>query len=99
VLDQVGIKNAFMGATSIYGHATVPLDVLASLDPETRLIALTARVPSIEVLLAFRPLWRALPMMRERRVTLLSDILFFGGLPSAERFARLLSERLPMGQS
>ena len=94
VLDRVGIRNAFHGATSMWGHATVGLDVLAGLAPETRLVILSARVPSVAMLLAFRPLYRALPMLREERVTLLSDVLFFGGLPSADRFARLLADGL-----
>jgi iron complex transport system substrate-binding protein len=97
VLDRVGIRNAFTGATSIYGHATVGLDVLAAMPADTRLCILSARVPSPQALMAFRPLWRALPMLRENRVTILSDILFYGGLPSADRFARLLAERLPLG--
>lgn len=96
VLDRVGLRNAFTGATSVWGHATVGLDVLAGLDPDTRLVVLTSRVPNVQALLAMRPLWRALPFLREGRVTMLSDILFFGGLPSADRFARLLTERLPM---
>ena len=96
VLDRVGIRNAFSGPTSVWGHATVGLDVIAALEPGTRLVVLTARVPSVQALLAMRPLWRALPFLHEGRVTLLSDILFFGGLPSADRFARLLAERLPM---
>ncbi|GLS45067.1 ABC transporter substrate-binding protein [Methylobacterium brachythecii] len=99
VLDRVGIKNAFTGTTSIYGHATVGLDVLAGLAPDTRLCILSARVPNPELLMKYRPLWRALPMMRENRVTILSDILFYGGLPSADRFARLLVEKLPLGAS
>ena len=94
VLDRVGIANAFSGATSLWGHATVGLDVLAGLAPDTRLVILSARIPSVAMLLAFRPLYRALPMLREDRVSLLSDVLFFGGLPSADRFARLLAEGL-----
>lgn len=96
VLDRLGLRNAFTGATSVWGHATVGLDVLASLAPDTRLVILSGRVPSVELLLAFRPLYRALPMLREDRVTILSDVLFFGGLPSADRLARLLAEGLPL---
>ncbi len=98
VLDRAGIGNAFAGATSVWGHTTVGLDELAAMPRETRLVILNARMPNMRALLAARPLYRALPMIREDRVTILSDILFYGGLPSADRFARLLAERLPLGR-
>lgn len=99
VLDRVGLRNAFTGATSAWGHATVGLDQLAALDPTTRLVLLTSRVPDARTFLALRPLWRTLPFLREERVTVLADILFYGGLPSADRFARLLAERLAPGNA
>lgn len=96
VLDKVGIRNAYTGATSDWGHAIIGLDALAAMPSETRLVVLSARIPNIDILLAFRPLFRAVPMIRDGRVSHLSDILFYGGLPSADRFARLLAGVLPL---
>lgn len=96
VLDKVGIRNAFTGATSVWGHATIGLEAFAAMPSQTRLVLLSARIPNLQALLAVRPLFRAVPMIREDRVTILSDILFFGGLPSADRFARLLASGLPL---
>lgn len=95
VLDRIGIRNAYTGPTSAWGHATIGLDAMAAMPADTRLLILSARIADPQALLAIRPLYRALPMIRTDRVTILSDILFYGGLPSADRFARLLAERLP----
>ncbi len=94
VLNDFGLTNAWTGESSIFGHATVGIDVLAAV-PQARCVLLTSRLTSTEALFAFRPIMRSLPFLREGRLTVLSEVLFYGGIPAAERFARLLAERLP----
>ncbi len=97
VLDRFGLKNAFTGATSIWGHATVGLETLATV-PEARFVLLNSRLADLQAMFAARPIMRSLPFLREGRLTVLAEVLFYGGVPSAERFARLLAERLPVAQ-
>lgn len=94
VLDRFGLKNAWTGESSIFGHTTVGLEVLAAV-PQARCALLSSRIADVQAMLASRPMMRSLPFLREGRLTVLSEVLFYGGIPAAERFARLLSERLP----
>ncbi|MPZ39506.1 MAG: ABC transporter substrate-binding protein [Rhizobiales bacterium] len=94
VLDRLGLKNAWTGESSIWGHATVGLETLAAV-PEARCVLLSSRTADIKAIFALRPMMQSLPFLREERLTMLSEVLFYGGVPSAERFARLLAERLP----
>ena len=43
---------------------------------------------------AERPLWQALPFVREGRVAALPPVWSFGGMMSAERLARVLGDKL-----
>ncbi|MNT88063.1 Iron(3+)-hydroxamate-binding protein FhuD precursor [compost metagenome] len=49
--------------------------------------------------IAASPIMATLPFVRERRFAVLPEVLFYGGLPCAQRFARLvvnaLSPRAP----
>jgi iron complex transport system substrate-binding protein len=56
---------------------------------------MTSRVADIEALLRASPVLQTLPSLRSRRLTVLDNQFFYGGVPAAERFARLLAERLP----
>lgn len=96
VLDRFGLTNAWTGGTTLWGHSTVPLDALSA--PDARLLFLGSQLRHVEAVLAARPMWRMLPFFRSGRVTALSEILFYGGIPSMTRFARLLAEKLPKGE-
>lgn len=93
VLDRFGIENAWTGSTSRYGHVTLTADRLAQ-RPEARLLCVgDSSRASIGALLA-SPVVASLPFVRARRIALIPDVLFFGGLPPARRFARLVSRAL-----
>lgn len=94
VLDRLGLKNAWAGQTSLWGHATIGLEALAAV-PAARLVLLSARLADIEALLTTTPVLRTLPLLRNGQMTVLSNHFFYGGVPAAERFARMLAERLP----
>jgi ABC-type Fe3+-hydroxamate transport system substrate-binding protein len=96
VLDRFGIENAWTGATSRFGHVTLTADRLAQ-RPEARLLCVgDSSRASIGALLA-SPVVASLSFVRERRIALIPDVLFYGGLPPARRFARLASHALVPG--
>lgn len=93
VLDRLGIANAWTGTGSAFGHLTVTLDQLAA-RPEARLINI-GHVPLVRAALAMRqPVLSSLPAIRAGRVTLLPEVLFYGGIPAALRFLHLLTDAL-----
>jgi ABC-type Fe3+-hydroxamate transport system substrate-binding protein len=94
VLDRFGIENAWTGPVGPFGHATVTMDRLTE-RPDAGLVNVGNEGQRALDALAALPLFASLPFLRENRVTVLPAILFYGGVPSAVRFARLLSERLP----
>jgi iron complex transport system substrate-binding protein len=90
IFDLFGIENAWDGPTSAYGHATVTIDALAG-RPDARLLSV-GRESGLLLQAAIRsPVIASLPYVRENRATAIEDVLFYGGLPSAQRFARLAS--------
>ncbi|WP_082109201.1 ABC transporter substrate-binding protein [Azospirillum thiophilum] len=94
VLDRLGIENAWTGPSGPYGHATVTMDRLTG-RPDAGLVNIGSEGKRALEALADLPLFAGLPFLREDRVTILPPILFYGGVPTAERFVRLLGERLP----
>ncbi|MBK0022904.1 ABC transporter substrate-binding protein [Brucella pseudogrignonensis] len=93
VLDRFGIENAWTGFTSRYGHATINVDRLAD-QPGARLLCVgNSRLVTLDRL-ASAPVISSLPFVKEHRIALIPDILFYGGLPSAHRFARLAAAAL-----
>lgn len=94
VLGMLGFPNAWNGASSYSATAPVGIEALARV-PEARLIIVEPTPPEVRRVLATSALWRALPMVRESRVTVMEPVNHFGALPSARRFARLLAALLP----
>lgn len=92
VLDAIGLRNAWTGATSASGHALLSLDDLTAAT-DARLV-LTGRQGREWQEVARDPILRRLPFVREGRVTALPATLFYGGVPSATRLARLLMQHL-----
>ncbi len=90
LFDQFSIENAWDGPTSFYGHATITIDALAQ-QPHARLLSV-GRESRLLLQTALRsPVIASLPYVRENRAVAIDDVLFYGGLPSARRFARLAS--------
>lgn len=94
VLDQFSLKNAWTGQSGPWGHTSVGLELLAAV-PDARLLLLSSRVADVKALLTASPVLRTLPFLRSGRLTVLGNQFFYGGVPAAQRFARLLAERLP----
>ncbi|QCI69138.1 iron-siderophore ABC transporter substrate-binding protein [Phreatobacter stygius] len=91
VLDRLGLANAWTGPTNDWGFATVGIEALATRS-DARLFYLE---PAHDFARLSRgPLWRSLPFVKRAQVDRLPPILMFGALPSAERFARIVGDRL-----
>lgn len=93
ILDRLGMENAWTGPSGPYGHATATMDRLAG-RPDAGLVNIGSEGRRALEALAALPLFAGLPFLREGRVTILPPILFYGGVPTAERFVRLLGEGL-----
>lgn len=96
VLARLGFRNAYGGRTDVWGTAVIGIEQLAEV-PEARLIHFHRGAETEEALwkLAESPLWRALPLVREKRVIETRVVFPSGGLYSATRFARQLMHDLP----
>lgn len=96
VMEQVGLPNAWRGETNYWGFSTVGIEALATEQP-TRLFYLSPPPRGVLSTLEESGLWSRLSFVEAGRVHPFPMVLQFGGLPSAERFARLLAERLGSG--
>ncbi|WP_349369058.1 ABC transporter substrate-binding protein [Salinarimonas sp.] len=94
VLDRLGLVNAWSGPTNFWGFRTIGIEELSRVPDAAALVAFEPVPPAILPTLRASPLWRALPFVRENRVSTLPGVLMFGMVPSALRFARLLTEHL-----
>jgi iron complex transport system substrate-binding protein len=94
VLYRFGLRNAWTGPSGLYGHVVIGIEELADV-PEARLVLINSRGADFARLLRTHPFLGSLPAIRASRLTVLPDVHFSGGMPAAERFARLLAERLP----
>ncbi|MCD1642649.1 ABC transporter substrate-binding protein [Aurantimonas coralicida] len=93
VLDRLGVTNAYGGETNYWGFATVGVETLATAR-DVRLFAFEPLPPTLMQTLGASPLWRQLPFVKAGQVTVLPPTLMFGALPSALRFAELLTDAL-----
>lgn len=94
VLKRLDLENSWTEATNLYGFSTVGVERLAGAAGFSLISFVGRSGPAGERLLQ-SPLWRSFDFVRERRIVSLPEVLFFGGLPSAARFARLLGSTLP----
>lgn len=92
-LDRLGLRNAWTGATGVWGSATVGLEALAQFG-DAMLFTFDPQPPDLAPVLAASSLWQALPFVRAGRVAALPPVLMFGTLPAADRFAAVLLPRL-----
>ena len=93
VLDRLGLVNAWSGPTSYWGYATVGIERLAT-PHDVQLFMFEPVPPDAQATLRRSPLWTQLPFVQAGRVSVLPSVLMFGAMPSALRFARLITEQL-----
>ncbi len=93
VLSRMGFANAWGPQTSYSANAPVGIEALATA-PEALVVIIGPVPPDARRVLPESALWQAMPAVREGRVVTLDPINPFGGLPAAERFARLFAQAL-----
>lgn len=93
VFDRIGIRNAWTGETNYWGFSTVGIDGLATAS-DARLAFLEPMPEGAGGTLTESPVWNAMPFVRNRSIMRLPAVLMFGGLPSAARFARVVTRAM-----
>lgn len=89
-LDRLGLPSAWQHSGSHWGFSTAGLDAIAA-NPEVRIVIIEPGPPEA---LAASGLWRAIPAVRAGRVVSIPPVWVFGALPSALRFAGILTKAL-----
>ncbi|GLK83136.1 iron-siderophore ABC transporter substrate-binding protein [Ancylobacter defluvii] len=92
-LQRIGLQNAWAEATSYSAAAPLGLETLAR-HGEAWIAVIGPVPPDATPVLRRSAFWQALPAVKAGRVVWLDPIDPFGALPSARRFARLLTEAL-----
>ena len=98
VLDAIGIENAWATPTNAWGFETVGIEDLArAASDDTMIVAIEPILDDVRPTLAHSPIWNRMPAVAEGRFRIMPSVLMFGMLPSAMRFARLLTAELLAG--
>ncbi|WP_430512613.1 ABC transporter substrate-binding protein [Pannonibacter phragmitetus] len=90
VLSRLGLSSAWQRSGSHWGFSTAGLDAIAA-HQEARIVIIEPGPPEA---LAASGLWRAIPAVRAGRVISIPPVWVFGALPSALRFAGILTKAL-----
>lgn len=93
VLDRLGLRNAWSGPTNDWGFVITDLEHLAG-NPEARFVCVGGRSRPGGSIAIKGGLWRSLVPVQSGRVVDLPPILFYGAVPTATRFATLLTDAL-----
>ena len=93
VLRRLGMTNAWAAESSYSAAAPLGIEALARL-PDAFVVVVPPLPSDVVRGLADSALWQALPMVREKRVSVIEPVNHFGGLPAALRFARLVTAAL-----
>lgn len=95
VLNQLGLDNAWDGGTNAWGYSLAGIDALMQRDiRKARMIVVEPLPTGLKAQLAGNGLWQHLPAVRRRSVLRIPEVWSFGGLPSARRFAELITQAL-----
>ncbi|MGR0184872.1 iron-siderophore ABC transporter substrate-binding protein [Azospirillum aestuarii] len=93
VLQRLGLHNAWASQSSYSAAAPLGIEALARM-PDAITVVVPPLPPDVVRGLDDSALWQALPMVREKRVSVIGPVNHFGGLPAALRFARLVTAAL-----
>ncbi|WP_417420500.1 ABC transporter substrate-binding protein [Halomonas sp.] len=93
VLEQLGLANAWEEPTNAWGFALTGIEALAGY-PDARLVIIDPLPLGVEEQLTTSGLWQQLPIVKNANLLRLPPVWSFGALPSAQRFARVLTSAL-----
>ncbi|MGO3699325.1 MULTISPECIES: ABC transporter substrate-binding protein [Halomonas] len=93
VLEQLGLDNAWDQPTNAWGFTLTGIEVLAHYS-EATLVIIDPLPTGVEEALAESGLWQQIPIVQSGNLLRLPPVWSFGALPSAQRFARVLTAGL-----
>jgi len=93
VMDQLGLKNAWLGETNFWGTAIVGIERLAEIK-EADVLCLEHNNNAMIQQATSTPLWQAMPFIRENRFQRIPAVWLYGATLSAMHFTRVLDNAL-----
>lgn len=96
-MTDLGLTNAWHGEVSFWGSVTVGIERLASIKNSQAICFEHGDAKTYEKVSA-QPLWQALPFVREKQLSIVPAVWFYGATFSAMRFCRTLSNTLGKAQ-
>lgn len=92
-MQRMGLENAWQGQTTRWGSAQVSVARLASIK-KGRVVVMGPVPVGLSDQIAGNRLWNSLALVRNAPVVYIPGVWSFGGMPSASRFARLVTQAL-----
>ncbi len=92
-LKRLGLRNAWTGSTTLWGHALVPIERLAAIE-HGRMVVMAPIPVGVADALEQNVIWQHLPTVDGEPVLHIPGVWSYGGLPSATRFAELIVHAL-----
>ncbi|RJS93474.1 iron-siderophore ABC transporter substrate-binding protein [Salinisphaera sp. Q1T1-3] len=92
-MQRMGLTSAWQGETTPWGFSYVPISRLAEIKTGQMVVVGPIPVGIAEQIKNSR-VWQSLPIVKDAPVLYIPQVWSFGGLPSATRFARLISHAL-----
>lgn len=93
VMTDVGLTNAWSGEKNYWGSATVGIERLASIK-HARALCFNHGSEQILADVSQTPLWQSLPFVREKQLSVVPAVWFYGATFCAMRFCHILSATL-----
>lgn len=93
VMNDVGLTNAWNGEKSYWGSVTVGIERLASIG-HARALCFDHGSAAVLAEVEKMPLWQSLPFVREKQLSVVPAVWFYGATLCAMRFCQILSTTL-----
>lgn len=93
VMTDVGLRNAWDGEKNYWGSVTVGIERLASIK-HARALCFDHGSGAIIDEVSRSPLWQSLPFVREKQLSIVPAVWFYGATLCAMRFCHILSDSL-----
>ena len=98
VLQQLGLRNAWTGASNEWGFSTIAVSELAKLPANSLLVIVQPHPRQVRPALEKSAVWQRLPYAQSANRRVLPPSWSYGALPSMEHFARMLATYVPRQQ-
>ncbi|ROV55479.1 iron-siderophore ABC transporter substrate-binding protein [Neisseria chenwenguii] len=95
VMDKLGLKNAWTGASNNWGFENITLVDLVKLPPDTLLVIVKPHPQNIRKTLENSALWQRLPFVQPANRRVFAPTWSLGALPSMQLFAKQLAAQMP----